>query len=124
LSSAFARVHGVNKNLSSYLISILNAAGIFGRVLPNFLADRMGNFNLVIVASSWTALLIFIWPSATNTGGIIAFAIFYGFFSGAYISLLPGCLTSLSRPGELGVRMGLAWGVVAIAALTGPPIAG
>jgi len=123
--AAFAELHGVDSNLAFYLLSILNAASIFGRLLPNFLADKFGNYNLVICASGASSVLIFIWPVAKSKGALIVFALLYGFFSGAYVSLLPGCLTSLSsHVGEIGARIGLGWSVVAIAALTGPPILG
>ena len=115
----------MNKNLAFYLLAILNAASIFGRLIPNFLADKFGSFNLVISASTCTAILIFVWPTATNTGGMLAFTLLYGFFSGAYVSLVPACVASLSSHiGEIGARIGFAWAVISFAALTGPPILG
>lgn len=121
----FARAHGVDSGLAFYSLSILNGASVLGRVLPNLLADIFGGFNLLIIASTCAGGLVFVLFAATNVSGVVCFAIFYGFFSGAFVSLMPGCITSLSsHVGETGVRMGIAWAVIALAALTGTPIDG
>lgn len=37
----FARLHGVPENIAFYSLAIINAASVFGRVLPNFIADKV-----------------------------------------------------------------------------------
>lgn len=44
----FAADKGVSRTISFYCLSILNAASVFGRVLPNFLADSFGPMNLMV----------------------------------------------------------------------------
>ena len=73
-------------------ISILNASSIFGRVLPNFLADKIGSYNIIIPMSFGTGVLLFAWLGVHSAAGMIVFAILYGFCSGAYISLLASIL--------------------------------
>lgn len=82
---------GYCADLSTQL-SILNAASIFGRVLPNFVADKIGPYNMIIPFSFATGIMIFGWLGVTTPAGLVVFAILYGFFSGAYISLLPSIL--------------------------------
>ncbi|EIN11718.1 MFS general substrate transporter [Punctularia strigosozonata HHB-11173 SS5] len=121
----FAQSHGVNENLSFYLLSILNATSIFGRTLPNLLADKFGVMNMLIGAAFCAGVLNFVWLACTSEGASIVFSILYGFFSGAYVSIMPGVIASLSSHiGEVGVRMGFAWSIIALAALTGTPIDG
>ena len=77
----------------------MNAASILGRTIPNFLADKYGPLNgkhtcgahfgpladafaVLIVSGFITGGLIFSLFGATNVGGVTAFAIVYGFFSG------------------------------------------
>ncbi|KAH7103228.1 MFS general substrate transporter [Auriculariales sp. MPI-PUGE-AT-0066] len=121
----FAELHGISRHLAFYLLSITNAASIVGRIVPNFLADKFGPYNLLTTASTCAAILVFVFPLADSKGGIITFAILYGFFSGAYLSLTPSVFTALSSHlGEIGVRMGVAWTVCSLAALSGPPICG
>jgi hypothetical protein len=91
----FAQSHGLSANLSFYTLSIVNTASVFGRVLPNFLADHFGVFNLLVTSSAACGITILCWIPATDTAGVIVFAILYGFFSGAFISLSPGCFQAL-----------------------------
>lgn len=37
-----------NTNLAFYLLAIINSASVFGRIIPNFVADRTGPFNMII----------------------------------------------------------------------------
>ena len=62
---------------------------------------------------------------AATPGGLIAVAIVFGFFSGGYASLLTPALISLcSKFTEIGIRLGLSFLVMSVAALTGTPITG
>jgi MFS family permease len=121
----YAESKGIAQHLAFYSLSILNAASIFGRVLPNFVADKIGSYNMLIPMSTATGILIYAWLAVHDAAGLIVFAILYGFFSGAFISLLPSILMTLAfNVGEIGVRVGIAYFVYSFAALTGTPIAG
>jgi len=121
----YAGFNDVSPTLAFYLLSILNASSIFGRTLPNFLADRLGQFNLVCPVAVLSAGLTFVLLGATSAGGMIAFAIFYGFVSGAFSALLPPTIVSLtSNMDELSVRMGLGFCLNSLGLLTGTPITG
>ncbi|GAA94859.1 uncharacterized protein L969DRAFT_26521 [Mixia osmundae IAM 14324] len=121
----FSLDKGIDQNLSFYTLAILNSASTFGRVLPNFTADKIGAYNMMIPSVGITGIMIFVLLACGSPGGIVAFCILFGLFSGAFVSLMPSIFVALSRhPGEIGVRMGLAWAIVSIAALTGVPITG
>ncbi|KZT71789.1 MFS general substrate transporter [Daedalea quercina L-15889] len=118
-------LHGLNPTLAFYTLAILNAGSIPGRVIPNMLADRFGALNAAIPVSLIMGALVFVMFGVTNTPAIIIFSILYGFFSGAYIALVPSVLAVLaSRTEELGIRMGLGYFFVSFAMLTGTPIDG
>lgn len=121
----FSVVHGIDGNLAFYSLAILNAASIFGRTIPNFVADRFGPFNLLIPCSAITGVLIFAMFGIKSSAALIIFSILYGFFSGAYVSLISPVVISLAKNmQEIGIRLGLAFAIVGFAALTGTPIAG
>ncbi|QRV97282.1 major facilitator superfamily transporter [Ceratobasidium sp. AG-Ba] len=121
----FAVVHGLDSTLAFYSLAILNAASVFGRTIPNFLSDKSGPFNLLIPCSAISGALIFAMLGVKSSGALIVFAILYGFFSGAYVSLLSPMIISLSSNiSEIGIRLGITFGIIAFAALTGTPIAG
>ncbi|KAH7310203.1 major facilitator superfamily domain-containing protein [Rhexocercosporidium sp. MPI-PUGE-AT-0058] len=118
---------GMESSLAHYLVAILNAASLFGRVSTGFLADRMGKYNTFIIAAIATSLCtLALWlPSGKNTQAAhITFSALYGFFSGAYVSLLGGLIAQISPMREIGFRIGLVFLANSIGGLTTGPIAG
>lgn len=112
-------------NIAFYLLAIINGGSVLGLLVPNFLADRTGPLNMQIVFGLVAAILAFCWISIRNTGGIIAFAILYGFFSGTFVSLAGPIMVSLSpNYATVGTRMGMALGSSGVGLLIGSPIAG
>ncbi|KAJ5662477.1 MFS transporter asaE [Penicillium maclennaniae] len=83
-----AERYGMSQNMSQYLIPILNAASIFGRTLPGYMADRVGRYNVMIIFSFMSGILVLaLWlPSRSNAPAIV-FSALYGFGSGAFVSL-------------------------------------
>lgn len=73
---------GESESFSIYLISILNAASLFGRILPGFIADRVGHFNVMVVAMVGSGLVIWCWTAVTSTAGLVVWSAVYGFISG------------------------------------------
>jgi MFS family permease len=114
-----------DENLGFYLLPILNAASIAGRILPNFLTDKVGPFNILVPASLICGVLAICWIGIKNLPGVIVFAILYGFSSGTFVSLPPVALVSLTpNMRTLGTRMGQAFFVSSLGLLIGSPVAG
>lgn len=80
--SSYAVAKGLSPSMSFYLISILNAASLFGRVLPGVLADRWGHFNFMVIALGASAIVGFCWTAATSLPGLVVWSLTYGFTSG------------------------------------------
>ncbi|KAA1479107.1 MFS general substrate transporter [Dentipellis sp. KUC8613] len=121
----FAILHGINPTFAFYTLAILNGSSIPGRILPNIFANKYGGFNLLIASCVACAALIFGLYGIDAVGSTTVFAILYGFFSGAFLSLLSPAVASLSKDqGEIGVRLGLAFFLAAPGALVGAPING
>lgn len=115
----------MDTNLAFYMLPILNAASIFGRVVPNFFADKTGPLNMLIPCALVAAILVFSWIGIMNTPGLIVFAILYGFFSGTFVSLPPTALISLSpHLRVVGTRMGMSFAFSALGLLVGTPVSG
>ncbi|THU92260.1 MFS general substrate transporter [Dendrothele bispora CBS 962.96] len=121
----FSILQNINPNIAFYFLAILSAASLPGRLIPNILADRFGPFNAIIPIIGISGALIFAMFGTSTVGGVVAFAIFYGFFSGAFISLCPACLASLSKsPDEVGIRFGIGYFLAGFGVLVGAPIDG
>jgi predicted MFS family arabinose efflux permease len=116
---------GVDSNLAFYLVAILNAASAFGRILPSFLADKIGPLNIIIPACFCSFGLAYAWIGIKNEAGIIVFAFLYGFFSGSVVSLPPMTVVSLTPDLQtVGTRMGMAFSTAGLGILIGNPVAG
>jgi MFS family permease len=48
--STYATYLGMSQRLAFYLVSMVNGASLFGRIIPGFIADRFGKFNLLILS--------------------------------------------------------------------------
>lgn len=120
-----AKHNGMSATLATYLVAILNAASIVGRILPGWIGDKVGRFNTMIVISCASGVLVLaLWLPTTGNLPTILFAGFYGFTTGAFVSLAPACLAQISEIKEIGVRNGALFACVSLAALTGVPIGG
>lgn len=115
----------VSPELAFYMTSILNAGSVFGRLIPNYLADKFGPLNILIPTTVCSCILTFCWIAVSNEGAIIAFSILFGFFSGTFVSLPPACIASMTKDmSVLGTRMGMSFFVCAFGILAGTPVAG
>jgi MFS family permease len=71
----YAQSRGIEKNLAFYSLSILNSASLFGRIFPNFVADKIGPFNMIIPFSFAAGVLIFGWLGVVTRTGLIVFCL-------------------------------------------------
>lgn len=121
----YAQLHGTSPDLAWYLIAILNAGSLFGRLIAGITALRLGQFNTLIVSCSICNVLILSWLRITSTSSLIAFSALYGFFSGAVIGLTPATVVHTApSPDKIGTYLGMCFGILGLAGLTGTPITG
>ncbi|KAF2731844.1 MFS general substrate transporter [Polyplosphaeria fusca] len=118
--------HITNENMAFYLLAVMNASSVFGRIIPNFLADKLGPFNVVIPCTLVTGVLAFCFIEAKSSAGLVVLMAFYGFFSGTFVSLPPTIIVSLSLDARerIGTRLGQTFAGVGVGLLVGTPIGG
>lgn len=125
IQSYSIETHIMGPDLAFYLLSMLNAASTFGRIIPNFVADYTGPLNVFIPGLSVTALLAYCWIAIRSAPGVIVLAILYGFFSGGFVSLPPVLLMSMTDDmRNFGTRLGMSFAVCSFGVLIGAPIGG
>ncbi|KZP00827.1 MFS general substrate transporter [Calocera viscosa TUFC12733] len=121
----YAETVGISGTVSFYALAMINAASIVGRTLPNLIADKFGPITVLIPASTIAGALVFALLGIKNIAGLVIVCILYGFFSGAYISLIGPMFASMSdHVSEIGLRMGLAFALLGFSVLIGTPIDG
>ena len=128
LPSMAGQVGGFSPSMAIYLISLINAGSTPGRLLPGYLGDKIGFFNIMIIVSSLTGLCVLtLWVPFLyhpSHAGLIVFALAYGFISGGFVSLLMPCAAKSGDLAKLGQRFGTFQVVIAVSCLTGLPIQG
>lgn len=122
----FATSHGTTtESFAPYLVTLLNVGSVFGRVIPNAIADRYGCLNVMVACVFASAVLVFAWLGIRDLGGSVVHVLLYGAFSGGVVSVVPSVIVSLSPDmGRVGARMGMSFVVSGVAILVGTPIAG
>lgn len=123
--SAFVLSKGFTNMFSFDVITILNASSAVGRVAAGFLADIIGPFNASIIFTLLTSVACFgIWlPAGASKGGLIAFALVFGFTSGGNVSLMPVTVGKLCPTREYGRYFGTVYTIVSLGVLLAIPVA-
>ncbi|KZT22827.1 MFS general substrate transporter [Neolentinus lepideus HHB14362 ss-1] len=122
---SYASANSLSLATPFYLLSIMNAGGVLGRIAPAVLSDAIGRFNLLIPSALLSGVMCLgLWLCAQTRAEIIAFAFLYGFFSGAFISGINPCVAQISEMREVGTRMGMLYTLVSLPSLFGGPAAG
>ncbi|KZL65779.1 riboflavin transporter MCH5 [Colletotrichum tofieldiae] len=119
-----AKAQGMDENLVIYLLPIMHAVGIIGRVVPGLVADKIGRYNIMIIISTFTGVAcLALWIPIKNNAGILAFTAAFGFLSSGLTSIGPTLIAQISDIREIGARTGTAFAFQSFGALTGSPIA-
>ncbi|KAF8477610.1 MFS monocarboxylate transporter [Kalaharituber pfeilii] len=123
--TSYAIAAGVEEAFSYQLVAIFNTGSVFGRWLPNYAADKLGRFNIMIIMAALCVIVTLgLWLPGKGEATLIAFAVLYGFGSGSGISLAPVCVGQICRTEDYGKRYGTCYFIASFASLTSIPIAG
>lgn len=119
------KVTDMPSSLLPYLVPLLNVGSVFGRLIPNFLADKTGCLNMFVITCISAAIAAYGWLSVDSVPKLVLFCVFYGAFSGSYVSLQGPTMAMLTKDkSRLGSRMGTFCIFAAIGILIGNPVAG
>lgn len=108
-----------------YIISLVNAGSVIGRIIPNLISDRIGPMNVQAPSIAIAAAMVLVWIPVQSIGPLVTISIIYGFFSGAVVSLPPTCVASMTDDMTLfGARVGVVFLAMSCSSLIGAPLAG
>ncbi|KAI0817304.1 MFS general substrate transporter [Xylaria sp. FL0064] len=112
-------------SLANYLLVIINASSLAGRVVGGFYADRIGSIHAQALACLIAALLTYSLLAIHNAPGLVVYSILFGFCSGTFTGLPAAGVVSLSvDKSKIGTRLGMTLAYVGVGVLVGNPIAG
>lgn len=124
--ASYAIAQGMTESTSYLLLTVWNAVGILGRLVPGHISDIYGRFNinvLMLICFTLTILVLLLPFGHMSHGVIWAFAVLGGYSSGSVLSLLPACLSQITPVNEIGKKYGILNSLLALANLFGVPIA-
>ncbi|KAK0447182.1 major facilitator superfamily domain-containing protein [Armillaria borealis] len=117
--------NGIDPDLAFYVLPVLNAFTILGRVIPSLFVHRMGIYNFMIPCVTSCAILIYCTLTVKTVAATFTIAPLYGLFVGAYVGFLAPMVGSLAKQdSEIGARMGICFAFTGFGGLVGNPIAG
>ncbi|KAH9851285.1 MFS general substrate transporter [Lenzites betulinus] len=94
------KVQGLSEILTALPLVVLNLSAALGRTLVGFVADKFGPVNSLMVAIALSGLTqLVVWTSISTYGGIMVFAILYGFFCGCFLSLVAAVVARIYSDG-------------------------
>jgi MFS family permease len=112
---------------SFYLISVLNGVSCLGRLLPGYVADKIGRFNTLFIMIIFTLVfMLALWLpfGTTSLAALYCFAALFGFGTGSWMALTPACVGQLCRADEFGRYYGSMYFIASLATLVCIPISG
>ena len=115
----------MSEDLSPYMVPILKATSIVGRLVPALLSDYFGPLNMYLPMIFASAVLNFGWIGIHSPASIIVYDVLYGITSGTVVAITPAVVAEItSDPKEVGTRIGMSYFVGGLGMLVGPPVAG
>ncbi|RYP63328.1 hypothetical protein DL769_007000 [Monosporascus sp. CRB-8-3] len=115
----------VSPTLASYLLVIINAASLLGRLIPGYYADQVGTINVQTAVAFSSTVLTFCLLAIRAAAALVVFSVLYGFMAGAFMGLPAAAVVSLSSDkSKIGTRLGMTLAFVGFGILVSNPIAG
>ncbi|OQE43348.1 hypothetical protein PENCOP_c003G06762 [Penicillium coprophilum] len=116
---------GMSRDSSFYMLIIMNAGSVPGRVMPSIIADKIGNLSVMIPSVLLTGILMLAWISVGSQSGLIAISVFVGLTSGSIQAVLPATVAFLCPDlSKLGTNIGMTLFASGLGLLIGSPVAG
>ena len=80
--------------------------------------------NVMAPAIFIAAMLTFLWPHVHGTGALVALALLYGAFAGAFAAIIGAPMIAFGDSTDVGRRTGMYLTILSLGSLAGPPISG
>ncbi|XP_072883506.1 monocarboxylate transporter 12-like isoform X3 [Hemitrygon akajei] len=119
---------GISQQQAAFLMSILGIVDIVGNISFGWLTDRrcLKKYRkyLYILTIGLDGLSSLFIPILRSFPLLVPYAVFYGYFDGAYVALIPVVTSDIAGNAFLSSALGIVYFIHGIPYLIGPPIAG
>ncbi|KAG0341305.1 hypothetical protein BG004_006090 [Podila humilis] len=118
-------VIGLDSNVQGgQLLAIMSGANAVGRIIIGVTGDRLGPIPVAGFCFIAAGASMFVWMTAMTHGALIGFSVMYGFFSGAFFTLIASITANIVGLEQLGSGLTLVYIVNTPGNLFTLPIAG
>ena len=100
--------------IAAWALSVIGGASTLGRVLLGWCGDSVGHMRVLRVSVLALAVAMAAWSLNSTMAGIYSFAFAWGFFAGAFISVLPVVLAEFFGADRMASVSGLVYNGFAI----------
>ncbi|KAK4505930.1 hypothetical protein PRZ48_003895 [Zasmidium cellare] len=116
----------ISEDMAFYLVAIMQAGSVVGRLLPALWVDKFGAVNVLIPSMLTCGILTLCWIAIKNKAGLIVFAILFGAGYGLVLAMMPLAVIFLLKGDmkKFGTYLGLAMFLASPGLLIGNPISG
>ncbi|KAG0040250.1 hypothetical protein BGZ82_004254 [Podila clonocystis] len=116
---------GLTPEQGALILGLTNGAAFAGRIVLGLLADRFSN-SLIMLISTWSTAIsvVVFWSIAKSFATLSIMGMTFGFFVGAYVSLVPVAVAESFGTQQIASMIGLMYGAGGIAMWGGSPLAG
>ncbi|KJR86545.1 uncharacterized protein SPSK_02504 [Sporothrix schenckii 1099-18] len=116
---------GIDASTASYMLIIINAASIPGRIVPSMLADKFGNMSILMPAVFFSGVITVAWIAVHDEAGIVLVSVFLGLTNGSIQAVVPATVPFLCPDlTKLGTNLGMTLFSAGLGMLIGSPVAG
>ncbi|KPI36546.1 putative transporter MCH4 [Cyphellophora attinorum] len=110
-----------------YLIAVMNGVSCLGRIIPGFVSDVVGRFNVfgtMMVVTLVIMLVIWLPFGHTSLAALYIFVAIFGFGTGSWMAMTPACLGQLCGAEHFGRYYGTCYFIASLSTLICIPISG
>ena len=121
----FAEDQGITSTAAAWLVAIIGAASVSGRLVLSGLTRRFGPLRLYQACVAVQPLAYVVWMVAGDSYGLLVlFAVILGVSYGGYVALAPTVAAAMFGVIGLGGVLGLLYLGGGLGGLVGPPVGG
>jgi MFS transporter, OFA family, oxalate/formate antiporter len=122
---AYTGDHGLGEKAGVFLIAMIGASSLFGRVVLTAASDRLGRRNSLVAMYIAMGLGFLLWRLAGDDMRLLtAFAVLFGVGYGGYVSMIAPILAEYFGVLKIGSLLGCFMSSIAIGGSLGPWLAG
>lgn len=120
----YAQKYGVSSSSSVLILSLVGLSSAAGRIIMGYFSDKLGKLLSLKLCMFGAGAATLCWMACTTFPSILVYGLFFGFFAGGTLSLMPTVSAELFGLHKLGAIVGMLFTGGAAGSLLSAPIGG